>query len=306
MSSNSAVTFPDVPSKPSLDTSAEATKIEEYTSSPGDHRANFADSNVASNASTDNTGTDTVDHSQSTDQTYTPVPDGADSSEQACENDRAFKPSKIPVLKAKHLDNTSNTSNSDTSVRHASPAAEEYDATSRTSLNAYSGIPTSPITGKKYRSPLLTSVKPLDRSRKIANGNIANNNHSCDNVDSSDMPNVVSRPNVLVTTKNAEELSVAPPTTVAKSETNSGRNTPNLNSKPSGDASNAESTELASPASNETLYSERKPRFKWMFGPHKNANVVSVAIRENGNVGCEELLPHRQVSKTSETSISEK
>ncbi|XP_032678295.1 protein lap1 [Odontomachus brunneus] len=278
-SSNSAATFPDVSSKTNFDANAEATKVEEHhTPVPSDHRANFADSSVASNASADNAGTDSIDYSQTTDQPYTPVPEGADS-EQACENDRTFKPSKIPVLKAKHIENAGNTSNSDTSVKRASPAAEEYDM-SKTSLNAYSGIPTSPITGKKYRSPLSTPAKSLDRSRKMTNGNVANNN-SCDNVDSPDVPSVVSRPNV---TKNiAEESSVAPPAiVVAKSETNSGRNTPNFNNKPSGDA---ESKDLATSTSNETLNSERKPRFKWMFGPHKNANVLPVQVRKNPGLG---------------------
>lgn len=267
-SSNSATTFPDVSSKTNFDANAEAAKVEQYTPAPDDDRINLADSSVASNVSTDNAGTDSVDHSRITDQTYTPVPEIADSSsEQACENDRTFKPSKIPVLKAKHMENAS-----DTSVKRASPAVEEHDV-SRASLNAYSGIPTSPITGKKYRSPLSTTAKSLDRSRKMTNGSIAHNN-SCDNVDSADVPSIVNRPNVIVTKNIAEESGVALPA-IIKGESNSGRDTPNFNNKPSGDASNAESKDSASPASNETLNSERKPRFKWMFGPHKNANVVS-------------------------------
>ncbi|XP_014471632.1 PREDICTED: leucine-rich repeat-containing protein 1 isoform X2 [Dinoponera quadriceps] len=268
-SSNSAATFPDVSSKASLDASAEATKVEERASPPDDHRANLADPNVVASTTDNATGTDSIDHSQLTDQSYTPVPEGADSSEQACENDRALKPSKIPVLKAKHIEN-STTSNSDISVKRASPAAEEE--ANRTSLSAYSSIPTSPITGKKYRSPLSTlSAKPLDRPRKMTNGNVNANNNSCDNVDSP------SRPNLVVTKNTGEEPSVASPATaVAKSETNSGRDTPNFNCKSSGDADSAvETKEQASPASNETLHSEKKPRFKWMFGPHKNANVLN-------------------------------
>ncbi|EFN84083.1 Protein LAP2 [Harpegnathos saltator] len=281
-SSNSAATFPDIPSKTNLDASAEATKAEEYTSAPDDHhRATFADSN----ASTGNTGTDSIEHSQTTDQSYTPVSEGADSAEQVCENDRTFKPSKIPILKAKHMENAANTSNSDTSVRRPSPAAEEYDA-SKTSLNAYSGIPTSPVTGKKYRSPLSTPAKSLDRSRKMTNGSVANNN-SCEIPDSPDAPNILSRPNVVVAKSIViEESSVTPPAiVVVKSEANSDRDTPNFNSKPSGDASNAESKEQASPALNETLHSERKPRFKWMFGPHKNANVLPVQVKKNPGLG---------------------
>lgn len=222
----------------------------------------------------DNGATNSFD--QTTNQTYTPIVESADP-EQTCENDRTFKPSKIPVLKAKHTENANSTSNSDTSIKCTSPTAEEYDAGK--TLNVYSVIPTSPITGKKYRSPLSALTKPPDRSRKITNGNISNNG-SCDN-GGSEIPNI-SRPNTAApVTKNiVEESNVGSPTAAAKSETDSGRDTPNstANSKPSSDASNTDIRESATPVINEMLHSERKPMLKWMFGPHKNANVVRIYI----------------------------
>lgn len=251
---NSSGMFPDVSKQKNFDTNS--MKAEENVA-PADS-ANFADSN----ASMDNGRIDPLDR------TCTPNQDSGADSEQ---NDRALKPSKIPVLKTKHAENSSNEANS------VKALPEEYDATNQTLNAVYASIPTSPITGKKYRSPLSTPAKGLDWSRKLQNGNVTNNN-SCDNVNSSAEASNVVTP-VQTSRSVADESSVTSP--AAKSETNSGRETPSINtdSKSQGDSSNVESfKEHASPTSSETSSSERKPKFKWMFGPHRNANVVCISL----------------------------
>jgi len=223
-------------------------------------RANLANSN---DKPTDNGRTSSLDQT-SEDQSCTPIPDSGTDHEL---NDRALKPSKIPVLKAKH---TQENSGNDVSSSR-SPSREDYDV-GRT-LNMYSGIPTSPVTGKKYRSPLSASVKPLDRSRKLTNGNASSNN-PYDNANApTDASTNIDRTNAPVQTNR----SVASP---AKSESGSDRDisSHNTNGKSQGDTNfNVESfREHTNSMSNETPSSERKPKFKWMFGPHKNANVVSL------------------------------
>lgn len=221
------------------------------------------------NVSTDNGRMDPREQTTA-DQACTPIPDSCADPEQ---NDRALKPSKIPILKTKHMENSS--ANDTSSIK--STSAEEYDA-GRTS-NVYSSIPTSPITGKKYRSPLSTPVKPLDRSRKLTNGNVTSSN-ARDNANLTDESNV-GRANVVAPVQTdkiiADESNITSHTTAVancKSEMNSGRDTPNLNTNGKS-VSDADSLkEQMSPASNDVLNSERKPKFKWMFGPHKNANVV--------------------------------
>lgn len=258
--------LPDVLKQKNFDTNADLIKAEEYIV-PGD-----LTNPVNLNASIDNGRMDLLDRITA-DQTCTPNLDSGPDSEQ---NDRAFKPSKIPVLKTKHVENSNNDANS------VKALPEEYDA-NRTLNAVYSGIPTSPITGKKYRSPLSAPAKALDRSRKLQNGNVTNNN-SCDNVNLAETPDV-DRANLVAPVQMSrsiiDESSVASlAVTVVKSEINSGRDTPNLNTgnKSQGDMSNVESNEHASPALSETSSSERKPKFKWMFGPHKNANVVCTLL----------------------------
>lgn len=219
----------------------------------------------------------------SADQSCTPTSNSGADLEQ---NDRALRPSKIPVLKAKHTENSGNDVSSS-----RSPSREEYDA-GRT-LSAYSSIPTSPVTGKKYRSPLSTPVKPLDRSRKLTNGT-ASNNSPCDSVNApttNEVTTNVARVNAVSPVQTSRSIVDASnvaslATVVAKNESSSNRDLSNYSTddKSQGDTNfNTESVkEHASPTSNETPSSEKKPKFKWMFGPHKNANVV-------GTLVCEEM-----------------
>lgn len=262
---NSAGPLPDLMKQKNFDTNAESAKAEECASTSSGERANLANSY---DKPTDN-GTSSLDQT-SVDQSCTPTSNSGVDPEQ---NDRALKPSKIPVLKVKHAENSGNDASSS-----RSPSREEYDAGRM--LSAYSSIPTSPVTGKKYRSPLSAPVKPLDRSRKLTNGN-SSSNSPCDNAPTNETN--VARTNIVApfqTSRNIVDVSnvASPATAVVKNESSSNQDISNhsTNDKSQGDTNiNTESfKEHAGPASNETPSSERKPKFKWMFGPHKNANVV--------------------------------
>lgn len=191
--------------------------------------------------------------------------------EQSLEGDRSLKPSRIPILKTKHLENTNSISSNDLSNKCINSSVEDYEALKI--LNA-SCIPTSPITGKKYRSPLSMQHKVSDRSKKIINGT-SNNNASCDNLSMN--ATLVTNPNMEGTSKTLSiETSLNMNNSVnIKNETNSGRSTPILsNNKFSNEVTNSNVDKYKIVGRNESLNPERKPRFKWMFGPHKNANVV--------------------------------
>ncbi|XP_071571394.1 uncharacterized protein Lap1 isoform X1 [Temnothorax nylanderi] len=283
---NSAGSLPDVTKQKNFDTNAESAKAEECASVSSGDRANLTNSY---DKPMDNGRTSSLDQT-SADQSCTPTLNSGADPEQ---NDRALKPSKIPVLKAKHVESSGNDASSS-----RSPSREEYDP-SRT-LSAYSGIPTSPVTGKKYRSPLSAPVKPLDRSRKLTNGN-ASSNSSCDNTSAptNETTTNVARANAVTPVQKSRSIidasNVASPTTaVTKNESSSSQDISNhsTNGKSQDDTNfDAESfKEHTSPTSNETPNSERKPKFKWMFGPHKNVNVyissqLPVQVKKNPGLG---------------------
>lgn len=267
---NSAEPLPDLTKQKNFDTNAESAKVEECASVSSSDRVNLVNSY---DKSTDNGRTSSLDQI-STDQSCTPTSNTGADPEQS---DRALKPSKIPVLKVKHTENSGNDANSS-----RSPSREEYDAGRM--LSAYSSIPTSPVTGKKYRSPLSAPVKPLDRSRKLTNGN-SSSNSPCDNANAPTMneTNIARTITVAPVQTNRSIVDVASPATaVVQNENGSNQDISNhsTNGKSQGDTNfNTESVkEHASPASNEIPGSERKPKFKWMFGPHKNANVVGILV----------------------------
>lgn len=264
LSFNSAGPLPDLTKQKNFDTNAETRKVEECASVSSSDQANLANSY---DKSTDNGRMSSLDQTN-VDQSCTPTSNtGVEE-----QNDRAPKPSKIPVLKVKHTENSGNDASSS-----RSPSREEYD-TNRM-LSAYSSIPTSPVTGKKYRSPLSAPVKPLDRSRKLTNGN-SSSNSSCDNAPTMNETNTVTP---VQTSRSIVDVA-SPATVVLKNENDSNQDISNhsTNGKYQGDTNfNTENLkEHASPVSNETPSSERKPKFKWMFGPHKNANVVGTLICE--------------------------
>ncbi|KAG7207805.1 hypothetical protein KM043_009409 [Ampulex compressa] len=227
---------------------------------------------------------DTMDHA------YITQGNSADS-EHAFESDRCFKPSRIPILKTKHLDNINSASSTDLSTKCTNASAEDYETLKV--LNA-SCIPTSPITGKKYRSPLSTQPKLFDRSKKMTNGTISNNNVSCDNSKplsiaqlslSTDMAMNLENKNTDVKTSYEHVTSSVKNSTDIKNETNSGRSTPvSVNNKLINDINDVDFKKYQI-TTNQDVGSEKKPRFKWMFGPHKNANVLPVQIRKNPGLG---------------------
>ncbi|KAL2715814.1 protein lap1 [Vespula squamosa] len=200
--------------------------------------------------------------------------------DQTIETDRLFKPSKIPVLRTKHSDTVNFNCNNDTLNKSVNSLMEECDLPK--TLNVLS-IPTSPITGKKYRSPLSSQEKTLNQLKKIANGNISNNNILCDNADDNKMENIVKNEtntndichNSDSSTTNcvdAENDISSDRSTSLSASNKSLNNTDNLDNK-------------VHKISNEPLTLERRPRFKWMFGPHKNANVLPVQVRKNPGLG---------------------
>ncbi|XP_003705737.1 leucine rich repeat containing protein 7 lap1 isoform X3 [Megachile rotundata] len=204
--------------------------------------------------------------------------------EQSFEGDRLLKPSRIPILKTKHLESTNSLSNNDLSNKCINSSVEDYESTK---VLDPSCIPTSPVTGKKYRSPLTIQAKLSDRSKKTVNGNVSNNNTLCDNVVSvnSTNSNVDDQDTNLQTVSHETSLNMNSPVLV-RNETNSGRSTPiSINNKSQNEVTNSNIDKYKVTGTNELLNSEKKPRFKWMFGPHKNANVLPVQVKKNPGLG---------------------
>ncbi|XP_043264978.1 protein lap1 [Colletes gigas] len=209
--------------------------------------------------------------------------------EQSFEGDRSLKPSRIPVLKAKHLEITNSVSSIDLSKKCTNSSVEDYETLKI--INA-SCIPTSPVTGKKYRSPISTQPKLSDRSKKAANGTILNNNTSCDNLASLNTLNLNLVANLntdgqdTISKSISNEMTNMNSPTSIKNESNSGRSTPvSINNKSLSEVDNSNANKNKVAGMNELLNMERKPRFKWMFGPHKNANVLPVQVKKNPGLG---------------------
>ncbi|KOX73288.1 Protein LAP2 [Melipona quadrifasciata] len=256
----------------------ESFKVEERS-----YNDKFSSNNTNATNTSNNDGK--ISSFSGTDQIHA-LTESIDSTEQLLEGDRSLKPSRIPILKTKHLENTNSASSSDLSNKYTNSSVEDYEALKM--LNA-SSIPTSPITGKKYRSPLSMQPKVSDRPRKIINGTVLNNNISCDNLSTNPVnSSPVANSNM---EGNSKTLSTETPLNMnisfnIKNETNSGRSTPILlNNKSLNDMTNLNVDKYKVVGQNESLNSERKPRFKWMFGPHKNANVLPVQVKKNGGLG---------------------
>lgn len=195
--------------------------------------------------------------------------------EQSFDGDKSLKPSRIPILKTKHLESTNSISSSELSNKCANSSGEDCETLKM--LNA-SCIPTSPVTGKKYRSPISMQPKLSDRLKKASNGSISNNNTSYDNLSVNGMnTNMVANLNTEGISKiplNETPMNMNSPVNV-KIETNSGRSTPIfINNESTNEVTNSNIDKYKDSGPNDLFNSERKPTFKWMFGPHKNANVV--------------------------------
>ncbi|KAI4496889.1 hypothetical protein M0804_000699 [Polistes exclamans] len=209
--------------------------------------------------------------------------------DQTIETDRFFKPSKIPVPRAKHSDIVNSNSNNDTLNKSVNSIMEECDLP-RT-LNVLS-IPTSPITGKKYRSPLSSQEKTLNQLKKIANSNISNNNISYDNTNLSNVQNISFTDNKIenmvkneTNTNDISHHSDSFATNCVDVENDAGSDRSTSLSASNRSLNNTNNLDKVHNLSNEQLTLERRPRFKWMFGPHKNANVLPVQVRKNPGLG---------------------
>lgn len=191
------------------------------------------------------------------------VEDVLNSSELAYDEDQSMRPSRIPVLKQKYTD--------DDSVNRFTNSVETNDSLKSMSL---SSTPTSPITGKKYRVPLCSRSKPADRSKKLDNGTSENgnepesnrnfyedNSHAVENDTRNGSNDDNSSYNLDVNSSMKNPAKVR--------DDASGRSTPVSISNMSINVKSRIPTLTNSPSP------ERKPRLKWMFGPHRNANVVS-------------------------------
>lgn len=157
------------------------------------------------------------------------------------------KPSRIPILRGnKNHESICDNDVNFTGDGNYNMSFNELDDRERNHQMILSGIeaPVSPVTGRKYRSPLSNAHNQLrhsDRGRKM-NGSFMEgqgglSGHSGDN--SIDMQN----------------------------ERNSGRSTPVGNGE--GDVNGVERSNGRD---------EGRPRLKWMFGPHRNVNVVRIQL----------------------------
>lgn len=160
-----------------------------------------------------------------------------------------MKPSKIPTLRGKHFESLSS-SNYD-SLDNCTDLSNE-DAENSKVAN-FTCLPTSPVTGKKYRSPLCSQ----SRLRRPLNGNATNGDHANGSKDSA---------------ANGQDhcRALESPANLSECET------PELELV--GNTKNLEISKSRIPTLSdlERKESDKKPKLKWMFGPHRNASVVIV------------------------------
>ncbi|KAF7997883.1 hypothetical protein HCN44_009281 [Aphidius gifuensis] len=162
------------------------------------------------------------------------------------------KPSRIPILKCKN--NEGSICESENSYYgDKNGVCLNFDESDKChEILSEIDIPTSPVTGRKYRSPLSSAHNQLrhsDRSKK-SNGSIKNDGLNMD-------------------LNNSIEL---------HNDKNSGRSTPLSNNNDSLDINGLKVNGYNSPG-------DKKPKLKWMFGPHKNVSVLPVQVRKNPGLG---------------------
>lgn len=168
-----------------------------------------------------------------------------------CNNNYYFKedkPSRIPILKFKN--NEGSICESENSYYgNKNGVCLNFDESDKChEILSEINIPTSPVTGRKYRSPLSSAHNQLrhsDRSKK-SNSSFKNDGLSLD----------LNHSNI----ENSIEL---------QNDKNSGRSTPISNNNDSFNALKVNGYNSVG---------DRKPKLKWMFGPHKNVSVVSIFL----------------------------
>lgn len=219
------------------------------------------------------------------------------SSDLASEEEQGLRPSKIPVFRQKYSD--------DDSLNRFTGSVETNDSFKSLSL---SSTPTSPITGKKYRVPLCSRSKMIDRSKGCENGTVQNQNEpeARDIIEINSSTDRYFVENNQIDDSNEDkrrfvEGSNDPaevndrfgydldnsPAKIPNHVVVSGRSTPVSVASKSFDNVNASSINVKSkiPTLTNSPSPERKPRLKWMFGPHRNANVFPVQVRKNPGLG---------------------
>ncbi|XP_046426605.1 protein lap1 isoform X1 [Neodiprion fabricii] len=224
------------------------------------------------------------------------------SSDLLSENDQSLRPSKIPILKQKYFD--------DDSLNKYTNSVETNDSYKSLSL---SSTPTSPITGKKYRVPLSSRTKPVASSKKFDNGLSSGKNESesrnvneidqqlmdkysmksnssnnlKDDVKSLDKrnDNLENNHSLIYTLDDNLPVSNKCAVKIQNDTIISGRNTSTATSKSFDNANASINAKSKIPTLTNSPSPERKPRLKWMFGPHKNANVFPVQVRKNPGLG---------------------
>ncbi|XP_043481036.1 protein lap1 [Leptopilina heterotoma] len=181
---------------------------------------------------------------------------GMDSSIDICDGVNSFthnnlnqsmKEDKIPVLKLKNV-KIPNTFDERENNFECSSTNEKVKQINITSLKE------SPIS-----LPITNELKQLDQLKNSVNEITSNDNGITVNLNQSENMNFV----------NSEHLSMN--VNDSQNETNSGRSTPS--------SLNIKSSNIS------TYSSDGKSKFKWMFGTHKNANVLPVRLKKNPGLG---------------------
>ncbi|XP_015602693.1 erbin isoform X2 [Cephus cinctus] len=198
------------------------------------------------------------------------------------EGDRSFKPSRIPVLRGKHLDGSISDNESQ---ERCIDSSEDFD---RLKILSTTSIPTSPVTGKKYRSPLSLQPRLSDRSKRILNSSNGSNGSSSSNLDTFHDPKdtFTGKENCESSSNRTSHANGSPVGVKVQSGSNSGRSTPvSIQSKGLSAPNVSRNVKSKIPTWSDSPSPESKPRIKWMFGPHKNANVLPVRVRKNPGLG---------------------
>ncbi|XP_051164140.1 protein lap1-like isoform X2 [Leptopilina boulardi] len=218
--------------------------------------------NVNSNNDNENLNETNVNFNGNETNVNVDVCDGIKSLESENNLNQSMKQSKIPVLKLKNVE-IGNTFDSRENNFECSTNNEKVKQINITSLSA------SPICRKKIRSSITNEIKQSDQIiNNSINENTSNDNGIMENLNQSENMNFLnSEQTIYDTSLNNFYMNLSKKDNDVQNETNSGRSTPSsINVK-------------------STLSSDGKPKFKWMFGPHKNANVLPVRLKKNPGLG---------------------
>ncbi|XP_008544865.1 protein lap1 [Microplitis demolitor] len=187
---------------------------------------------------------------------------------------REDKPSRIPIMRSiKNPDCSISLSDNDSvsiNERNVYSSQDDYDRY-RDKIQSDINTPTSPITGRKYRSPLSSGHNQLrhsDRSWRF-NGN----------KDEMSPSPVTQQPPSQQTDMHVYTPSLDNSIELHSDKNNSGRSTP-----VSVSMSMSNNINYSLNNSGSDIY-KSKSKTKWMFGQHKNVNVIPVKVKKNPGLG---------------------